>query len=437
MAEKCLESSDCTPKTKAQIRAALLNLHRKSGIPYLQDLPWGTHLCAFYETEDDLLEIAVPYLRAGFESNEYCMWITAGSHTPYTAANTLRNLMPDLDSYLPQLEILTADDWYLKQGGFQEEEIIAGWQEKVEMVLAEGYEGLRLFSNAAWLTKKYWKKFSDYEARVGEKIGSLKIIALCLYQLSCCSIPQILDIVSSHHFSFAKSNYTGQCTDNLAKYERINLVAKMSASIAHEIRNPLTTVKGFIQLLQKKDEFTAYQDILAVMIDEIERANDIISEYLSLAREKSKDIRRQSLNDIIRAILPLLQADALKEDKDIAFIAGEIVPLPVDSKDMRQVILNLARNGLEAMSKGGVLTISTYMDNDNVVLIVQDSGSGIPAEVLEKLGEPFVTTKEHGTGLGLPVSLKILESYQATVKIKTSAAGTTLAIHFPRENMQS
>ena len=95
MAEKCLESSDCTPKTKAQIRAALLNLHRKSGIPYLQDLPWGTHLCAFYETEDDLLEIAVPYLRAGFESNEYCMWITAAPY-PYTAANTLTNLMPDL-----------------------------------------------------------------------------------------------------------------------------------------------------------------------------------------------------------------------------------------------------------------------------------------------------------------------------------------------------
>ncbi|HZK24719.1 MAG TPA: MEDS domain-containing protein [Oscillospiraceae bacterium] len=432
-----ISSNSITTVETHQLRAALLNLLRKSGIPYLQDIPWGTHLCGFYQTDHDLLEIVVPYLRAGLENNEYCMWIVSGSITPSTAISVLKRLVPNFDLYQPQLEILTHDQWYLKYGDLQVGKIEAGWQKKTEQALAKGYDGLRLCANTAWLTKKYWKKFLDYEENVGKKIGKLKMIALCPYQLSACSMPQILDIVNSHHFSFIKSDYDDDCTNNIAKYERINLVASMAASIAHEIRNPMTAVKGFIQLLQSKDEFTAYHDILALMVDEIERANGIISEYLSLARDKDKDIQRQDLNKILLAILPLLQADALREDKDVTLLAGEIVPLDIDTKDIRQVVLNLTRNGLEAMPKGGILKIRTYMERDQVVLAIEDSGSGIPKEVMAKLGEPFVTTKENGTGLGLPVSIKILDSYNATINIDTSAAGTTMAIFFPQENRSS
>jgi signal transduction histidine kinase len=217
----------------------------------------------------------------------------------------------------------------------------------------------------------------------------------------------------------------------MAKFDRLRLVGKMAASVAHEIRNPMTSVKGFLQLLQSKDDFKAYQDYFALMLEELDRANDIITGYLSLARERGTNPEMYNLNDILTSLLPLLQADALKEDKEIVFRPGEIVDLHIDPKEIRQVILNLARNGLEAMNQGGVLEFSTYMEDEKVVLEVKDTGSGIPEEILSKLGTPFLTTKEGGTGLGLSISFNILENYRAHVKVNSSSSGTTFKISFP------
>lgn len=412
------------------VKVPVLNTLRKSGIAFIDDIPWGTHFCAFYETKEDLLAILLPYFKAGLENNEYCLWVVSEPFSTLEAASYLKNAVPS--SYLQQMEILPHTEWYLKCDGFQGEQLVRRCVDRVNYALAKGYDGLRFSGCTTWINNNYWKKFMDYEAALEREIGELKALVLCPYQLSSCGIHQVLDLVSKHQFAFIKSQYDWKHNNSIYKFNRSEIIGKMAAGVVHEIRNPITSVRGFIQLLKSKGNLEEYDDYFAIIIDELDRANEILTEYLSLARDKKDaDLQWQNLNDILAALLPLLQADANKEGKDVILEMGNIEDILVDSKDIRQVILNLSRNGLEAMEKGGALELTTSMEGNNVVLEVNDSGRGIPEEILNNLGTPFKTTKEHGTGLGLFICFKILESYQAKVAVDSSPDGTRFVIRFP------
>lgn len=209
-----------------------------------------------------------------------------------------------------------------------------------------------------------------------------------------------------------------------AVYDRMNMVGSMAAAVAHEIRNPLTTVRGYLQVLSRKEKFQTEKDKFNLMVEEIDRANSIIREYLSLSREKVVNLKKCSLNDIIEALFPLIQADANSAKVFIQLDLSVIPELPLDENAIRQLLLNLVRNGIEAMASGGKLQISTYLENNNVVLSVSDQGPGIPSHILENLGTPFLTSKETGTGLGLPICYQIVRKHNATIKVNTSHAGT-------------
>lgn len=216
----------------------------------------------------------------------------------------------------------------------------------------------------------------------------------------------------------------------MARLERLNLVGEMAASIGHEVRNPMTTVRGFLQMLGRKKENAANAEYFRLMIEEIDRANSIITEFLSLAKNKTVELKKNNLNTIIRAIDPLLKADAIMDNKVVDIELGTIPEVYLDEKEIRQLIFNLVRNGLEAMSSRTRLVIRTYVENNEVVLAIQDEGSGIPAEILNKLGTPFVTTKEKGTGLGLAVCYSIANRHNATIVPESSPQGTTFYVRF-------
>lgn len=218
---------------------------------------------------------------------------------------------------------------------------------------------------------------------------------------------------------------------DMTRFDRLNLIAEMAAGIAHEIRNPLTTVKGFLQMLGWKSELKQYQDYYNLMINELERANSLITEFLSLTKNQNEDLVLQNLNAIIKTLTPLIQADALRSEITIVEELGEIKDIPLNPKEIRQLILNLVRNGIEAMETGKDLKIKTYMDLDQVVLAISDQGKGIEPEVLAKLGVPFFTTKEAGTGLGLMICKNIVKHHNARMDIVTSSKGTTFHIRFP------
>lgn len=218
------------------------------------------------------------------------------------------------------------------------------------------------------------------------------------------------------------------------RLDRLNLIGQMAAGISHEIRNPMTTVRGYLQLLGAKPQHDAQKSIFDLMISELDRANSIIAEFLSLAKIKHNELQLQNLNDILGHLYPLLEADTFTQNKQIEYIPGDIPDLELNNKEISQLILNLARNGLEAMKVGGCLTITTYLDDDKVVLTIEDEGCGIPSENLDKLGTPFFTTKENGTGLGMATSFKIAESHKAKIDIDTSSRGTKFFISFPIPN---
>lgn len=220
----------------------------------------------------------------------------------------------------------------------------------------------------------------------------------------------------------------------LARLDRLNLVGEMAAGIGHEVRNPMTTVRGFLQLYREKEAFIQYKSSFDLMIDELDRANSIITEFLNLAKNKIVDLKKQNLNTILENLFPLIQADALVLDKNIILQLAEIPELFLDEKEIRQLVLNLVRNGLEAMSPGGILTVRTLTDCQGVVLSVQDHGGGIEPGVLEKIGTPFFTTKEQGTGLGLAVCYSIAARHNAVIDIETGSAGTTFFIRFVLAN---
>ncbi len=216
----------------------------------------------------------------------------------------------------------------------------------------------------------------------------------------------------------------------MAHLDRLNLVGEIAAGIGHEIRNPMTAVRGFLQILGEDEKYLQDKDHFSLMIEELDRANSIITEFLSLAKNRVVKLEPGDLNDIIAAILPLIQAEAIVQDKHIGVNLKTIPDLLLDKGEIRQLILNLVRNGLDAMQAGGILTIDTFTRDNEVVLAIKDQGRGLDESIIDKLGTPFITTKENGTGLGLPVCYSIAARHHARITLQTTPEGTSFWVLF-------
>lgn len=221
-----------------------------------------------------------------------------------------------------------------------------------------------------------------------------------------------------------------QTEKQLARMDRLALVGEMAASIGHEIRNPMTSVRGFLQMISDYEATQPYREIFDLMIEELDRANDIISSFLSMASNKKPEMRLQSLSELVAILHPLILSDALRADKNVCLELTGDEQVEINQNEIRQLILNLARNGLEAMSPQGTLTIGTYRDGLEVVLFVKDQGPGLPPIIINSLGTPFLTTKESGTGLGLAVCYSIAARHKASLDLITGPEGTTFYVRF-------
>jgi len=180
--------------------------NRRTGIDVLGDVPWGTHLCLFYETSQDLLDILIPYFKAGLENNEFCMWVTSEPLEVEDAERALREAVEGLDDYIAkgQIEILDYGQWYTKSGVFEADRVLQGWVQKEDQALRRGFDGLRLTGNSFWLEREDWQAFADYEATVNDVIGEHRMVAVCTYSLDRCGPSDIIDVVANHQFALVK-----------------------------------------------------------------------------------------------------------------------------------------------------------------------------------------------------------------------------------------
>ncbi|MBO7743956.1 PAS domain S-box protein [Paenibacillus sp. MWE-103] len=219
----------------------------------------------------------------------------------------------------------------------------------------------------------------------------------------------------------------------LRRSDKLSAVGQLAAGVAHEIRNPLTAIKGFVQLLQSRtNENGSY---LEIMLSELERINTIVSEFMLLAKpEQAMNHQRKDLRKLIEDILTLLNPQALLNNVEVQTdFDPEVRAIQCDEAQMKQVFVNVIKNAIEAMPNGGQLAIQVKPKNKRHVMIrFVDQGAGIPKERLSKLGEPFYSTKEKGTGLGLMMCYKIIEAHRGELLVKSKLnKGTTIDVVLP------
>jgi two-component system, sporulation sensor kinase E len=222
-----------------------------------------------------------------------------------------------------------------------------------------------------------------------------------------------------------------QTEERLRRTDKLSVVGELSASVAHEIRNPLTSLKGLVQLLQMEDE--KHQLYYQIMIDELNRINHIVSELLLLAKPQQIKYTEADLQVILHDVISLLKSEASLHNIQIEFqVQSEPVMIECEPNQLKQLFINILKNAIEASSAGDVVNIKLESFDNNVTVLVKDQGVGISKELLERIGEPFYSSKEKGTGLGMTVSFKIVQSHNGTIKFKSEPdKGTEVIVQLP------
>ncbi|WP_071394999.1 ATP-binding protein [Bacillus tuaregi] len=236
-------------------------------------------------------------------------------------------------------------------------------------------------------------------------------------------------------YAFEKINSIIKMKQRIVQTEKIELISHLAASISHEVRNPLTVSRGFMQLMLDDVSMEKKNEYVSISIKELDRAEQIISDYLTFAkpledRKETFDVQ-QECKRVIEVIRPLANMHAVEITSQLssAYIKG-------NRQSFQQCLLNITKNGIEAIEDGGVLHIEIQLKKDSVTLLIIDSGKGMSDQQIKRLGEPYFTTKgAKGTGLGMMVSFSIIHSMNGFIQVKSEpGAGTRFEVTLPLIN---
>lgn len=219
----------------------------------------------------------------------------------------------------------------------------------------------------------------------------------------------------------------------LQRSEKIKVIGHMAASVAHEIRNPMTSVRGFLQLLQNSSNLSkAQQEYIGISIDELDRANYIIRDYLSLSKE-GETPDELDLNQELEYVINTLQSFAILHSTVIKYQPVQPLFIRGNKHNVRQLLINIIKNGIEATKDKGIIIIQTFSHDESVEIKISDNGEGMTKQQLASIGLAFYSTKEKGTGLGLMLCYKIVEAMNGRIKVESEQGkGTSFRIIFPR-----
>lgn len=251
-----------------------------------------------------------------------------------------------------------------------------------------------------------------------------------------CTVSKLLDSTTSTCYYVAMLKDISdkkEAEEMMIRSEKMSVAGQLAAGIAHEIRNPLTSLKGFLQLLQagvnRKEEY------YKIMIDEIEKMETITSELLFISKPLTNNKKEENVEVMVHEIVSLLLPQARLKNVDIKWESQDKHCVYCDRSQIKQVLINTVKNAIEAMDKKGTIEIIISATDVELEIAIIDDGPGIPEEIIHKLGEPFFTTKKSGTGLGLMITNQILEKHNGKLKIEqNSNEGSTFKIILPLSN---
>ncbi|GLX66055.1 sporulation kinase C [Paenibacillus glycanilyticus] len=212
----------------------------------------------------------------------------------------------------------------------------------------------------------------------------------------------------------------------IRRSEKLSLIGQLAAGIAHEIRNPLTSLRGFMQMYLKEDLDGSKKLRNDVMIAEIDRINEIVSELLVLAKPSNEVFELRDVAQLLTHVTRLFEGQANLYNVQIKKELEANLPLIECQSSINQVFINVVKNAIEAMPTGGEVMMQANQLNGNIYIRIRDTGQGIPFDEINKIGNPFYTTKESGTGLGLMVSMRIIENHNGTMRFESEVGKGTL-----------
>ncbi len=453
---------------------------RKTGIEIIGGVSWGTHLCQFYQTKEDLIDILIPYFKAGLEDNELCIWSTSEPLNEREAEEVFKKAVPDFNKYFEsrQIEILPHERLLLKNGIFSPKSVLDTWTDKHNQALSRGYDGLRISVNTAWLEKRDWKNFIDYERKINKIIGKYGIIAICSYPFDKCGASEVIDVISCHQLALVKraikweSIETFKSTDGYlyaANQKRIEqtlqntyqklketqkqlihaskmvAMGQLAAGISHELNQPLTGIKGFAQalIMDLSDENSSLKEDLNKILFQADRMDKIIQNIRLFAKKAEFRMQEIDINQPLKDSLMLLTKQLIVHNIRLHTSFDRNLPrIQGDPNQLEQAFINLITNARDAIDnsgnmEGGDLHIKTSLskeDKKNIVITFKDTGSGISKENLECIFNPFYTTKSSngGMGLGLSIVHLIIKSHKGRIEVESEEnTGTTFRIILP------
>jgi signal transduction histidine kinase len=222
----------------------------------------------------------------------------------------------------------------------------------------------------------------------------------------------------------------------LAERERLASLGRMAATVAHEVKNPLSAIKSIAQVMKEDQSLSSeYSRDLSLIVGETDRLSQSVTQLLSFARKESPAEQALGIDELLTSVVGLFQANAREQNVELSYDIHINASLPGKHVSvLRDALSNLLLNALQATPRGGVISVSVNRGDDGLLISVQDSGPGVPADLRERIWEPFFTTRQRGTGLGLSIVRKRMQEVGGTASLVASGKGSIFQLRLPSDN---
>ncbi len=428
---------------------------RSSGIDIIGDIPWGTHIGQLYSSKADFFNVGAPYMAAGLEDNELCIWIYAQSTSYEEVSNNIGMYVKDIDKYIErgQLIIIPYTDWYIKDSSFNEVRVNSQWRELVEQALKKGYEGLRAVADTSWLEKSFFRSFSDYEQKVNRLISELPFVVICLYDAGSVDIFEAAEIAKNHSYLIVKhedelriiSNVELQIKNRQLEYDKMK--TEFFSNISHELKTPLNVILATIQLLKSQNNKcyrgAGENKYLKMMQQNCYRLLRLVNNLIDITKIDSNyyEIRLQNY-DIIALVEGITMSVAeYAEGKGIKIIFDTDIEEKViacDPDQIERIILNLLSNAIKFTKQGGEIYVTTLYKVGRIEISIRDTGIGIPRDKQDSIFDRFqqvdksLTRQSEGSGIGLSLVKALVEKHNGSITLKSELGkGSEFIVEIP------